>query len=1302
TYKEIKNIYFKFEKNNSLLIEGDGETETYLNYFLGNEPSNWQKEVPVYNSIRLKNVSDRKDLILSSSKTGLPLFSGIESDELLRAIKILSNIDVKLLEGFLFAEADSSEFRINLFNQISSFDYKVESQNLIWGTYLGGGEHETLYQIVFDSEKNIFVAGDTDSSNIPVPSGYDQTINSNSYPDIYVAKISKNGDSLIWGTYIGGEFSDSSFTLGLDSTGNVVVGGTGSKNIPTTMGNSVTSGSNYVYIAKLSPTGSSLLWAEAICKGQLSDLVIDPSNDIFLVSKTEDSAAPCPSGFDTSFNGYDDLYIAKCNSNGSLVWGTYLGGSTYDAFTYDINYVSFSATKGPQIALCPDGNIVVATSTASTNIPVVGGYSSVNKQGARDLYIAKISSDGSSIIGSTFLGGTKEELISGVTTDSSGNIIVSGSTRSPDIPVLNGYQMTHKSDSYYDGYIAKLSPDCSSLLSATYFGGTKEDYLLGIDRDGYGNIIFAGRTVSEDISLKDPIQATKNSDADIFFGVLKNNLLELDESSYFGGNGSDRADAVAFDNIDSIILGGRTTSTSISFSNGYDPSYNGYTDIFFVKFSLSSVVGCSLTCTATVPQFAKPNENVNFTSTATVNPQGCVTFVIEWDFGDGSPHSSSPNPIHAYTAEGTYNWRFTVSGSGVTSCVQSGTIQITNSNCRLTCDASAPETGVKNIPVSFTSSSTSDGCSQSVSYHWDFGDGQTSNGQNISHTYASPGTYSWTMTASADSITCLKTGNIEILAERPCVSVGRINFCADVINYDGSKYTLGGNVSANNLLFFTNYVELTKTSSSSGSIYTPGNVFVPNIHGADETVVSGPVTFFVDGADLSLTQMSGPLLYSINLLNLPLEIEGSEIVLRADGVKVSPFINLGVEPIVIARVQSEILLVPNDDKYLLSMEVVAGNVTPSISITSFSVTYEPDTQTITGSASIGLPFLDVASLDASVEFIPGCLNGFSITIGLPVGIPLGPSGLEIDALTLEVDNICEPAHFYIFLGGDIAIESVPSEVIVLQHVGLGYQVPFTLQIDGGSLAFLGYPLSSMGGVITVYPPYINSYGDTNIAGIYTTHISITLDIANFLISGNAYGSFQVPNWSCCTTCLLCKATKVLVRKVLGTLPYTFAGMDMGVSIGQVEPSKWGGSLRGKITVANQSVAVEIKFLNGETNLLIGTNYDNLFEIWLEAEKFLSPTGYEKSLVLAENQESVVFVASGNSVLPEIYLVTPEGITLTKENYSSYQGASYYESAEDLSSLLIISPASKGTWKFGMTNLNQGEGDLFALCNHQPP
>lgn len=1292
-----KNIYLNFKKPLKKELVGEKKLSTYLNFI---RDDIFLTDVPLYEEVRIKDFTPKNDLIIKVKNNQI-FFDNIDENSFKENVFLDSDLECEIKDGALII---NKKERIPLFLKPLEPSFREESQALFFSTYLGGSSADCLFDLTIDSSNNLIVAGNSSSSDIPVPNGYD-SVYKGTEGDIYLAKFSNDYKTLLWATFLGCSSStDAAFGVKTDSNDNIIFGGKGGKEIPTPNGIS-NSYSSQIFLGKISPDGRNLLFGTKLGSGSVSKIEVDQNDNIYFVAYASAllMGIQCLNGYDCSYNGgSSDLFIGKLDNNGTLLASTFLGGSGADAFEQDTEYNSFDYSNSPFISLDGFGNIVVATYTSSTStIPIVGGYQTINK-GSTDLYIAKLSNNLSTLIASTFLGGIGAERIGGLKVDNSGNIIVAAYSISPDMPVKNAFQQQIGSSNDYDGYIAKLNNNLSDLIFATYLGGSKLDFIKSLTIDGGNNILVTGTTFSPDFPTKNPIYSFSGFSHDAFVSLLSSQGNSLLEGTYFGGSNTDIGQSIIYKGGDKIFVGGRTYSKDLPLKDSYDSSYNGSTDGLIFCLSLDSLSQCKLSCSANVPTKAKPNENVSFSSNISLQPQACTSYSVLWDFGDGAT-STLENPTHKYSQEGTYFWKLKVSGNNIDPCTKSGGIIITNSLCELECNTSVPPWAMINTPVNFTSSIITSQCPNPVSYFWDFGDGETSTAQNPVHVYTKKGTYTWTFKATSSPITCEKSDKIYIDTERPCVQMGYLKFCADFVEkLDDKTYRLTGNVSLNELLYFNRYITLIKNENNYGTLTIYDGVYIKNIHGSDETLVSGQANFFVDGVDKILTQYEGPALYSINLLNLPLETNGSEIRIMDDGVVVTPFLNLGVEPIIIARVQMELLFVPNDDKYIRSVEVINGQLTPSISINTFSLTYDHNNQEITGNASIGLPFLEIASLDASVQFKPGCLDGFSITIGLPQGIPLGTTGLEIDALTLEVDNLCTPARFYIFIGGDIAIQNVPSEVLVLEHMGLGYEVPFTLNIDGGTLKFLGYGLASAGGTIIVYPPLTSVYGNIDLANILIARISITLDISNLAISGNAFGAIQIPDWDCCTVCLLCKTVKALVRSVLGTLPYTFAGIDMKVKIGQTSPNIWGGDLRGMVIIKNKSFAAEIKFENGDLSFLVGTNYDNLFEIWLREEKILSPTGYEKTLELKEDKSYIIFGAAGISILPEIYVINPEGVKITKENWNQFSGVTFYESIEDLVSIIEISPAIKGNYKFGMTNLNQDEGDLFALCEHPKP
>ncbi len=173
---------------------------------------------------------------------------------------------------------------------------------------------------------------------------------------------------------------------------------------------------------------------------------------------------------------------------------------------------------------------------------------------------------------------------------------------------------------------------------------------------------------------------------------------------------------------------------------------------------------CGIGCTAAVPAAGAPGVNLAFQGG--VDPAGCPGFAsYDWDFGDGSAHSSDQSPFHAYATSGNFGWAMTVSQGGAT-CTRRG--QVALAACTMNCSAAVPAQGTAQAPVSFSASAVlGPYCGpDSPSYDWDYGDGSAhGNGPGPSHTYAAAGNYDWSVTASAAGASCTQNGAITIA---PC------------------------------------------------------------------------------------------------------------------------------------------------------------------------------------------------------------------------------------------------------------------------------------------------------------------------------------------------------------------------------------------------------------------------------------------------------------------------------------------------------------------------------------------------------
>jgi PKD repeat protein len=188
---------------------------------------------------------------------------------------------------------------------------------------------------------------------------------------------------------------------------------------------------------------------------------------------------------------------------------------------------------------------------------------------------------------------------------------------------------------------------------------------------------------------------------------------------------------------------------------------------------------CALACEASAAPASGPAPlTVTFAATATASHcAGEPSYT--WDFGDGFT-SAQQSPSHAYSSAGSYTWFLTVAVDGK-SCWKTGTVSVAEP-CIVICEASAsPTSGSAPLAVAFAASATASNCSAQPTYSWAFGDGGASAEQNPNHTYAGAGTFFWSLSVSADGVTCTHSGTVTVEPGLPgdangdgVVSVGEV------------------------------------------------------------------------------------------------------------------------------------------------------------------------------------------------------------------------------------------------------------------------------------------------------------------------------------------------------------------------------------------------------------------------------------------------------------------------------------------------------------------------------------------------
>ncbi len=252
-----------------------------------------------------------------------------------------------------------------------------------------------------------------------------------------------------------------------------------------------------------------------------------------------------------------------------LDYATYFGGSNVDLAV--------------AVAVDSSGNVYLTGQTDSSDLPGMG--SSQAGPSGTDAFVAKLDPSGSSVVYLTFIGGSLYETGTGIAVDAAGCVYVAGdSTGSPDFPTSVGAYKTSPSGGD-EPFLVKLDANGSTLLYATFLGGSDSDYCSGLAIDSLGHAFVLGHTLSTDFST------TAGSFQPLFGGGLTDAYLikmntsgsALEYSTFLGGSGSDTGQNVIVDNVGNAFCVGDTTSPDFPTVNAYQPTFAGSDDGFVLK-----------------------------------------------------------------------------------------------------------------------------------------------------------------------------------------------------------------------------------------------------------------------------------------------------------------------------------------------------------------------------------------------------------------------------------------------------------------------------------------------------------------------------------------------------------------------------------------------------------------------------------------------------------------------------------------------------------------------------------------------
>lgn len=644
----VETLRMKFAGSNSrAVVSGLSPLPGKSNYLIGNDASQWHRNVPQFSGVRYQNIYSGIDLVFygNHGQMEYDFRAAPGSNPAQAELQFEGPKAITLRDGNLILSGGSGNIRLNaprIYQRIGDREQTVEghfemrasnrvgfaigpydhSRELVidpvleYSTYFGGSGDEHSTSIAVDGGSNIYLTGSTTSPNLPVSATPFQAALKGS-EDAYVLKVNPAGTSVTYLTYLGGTGTDSPAGIAVDASGNAYVAGTtSSSDFPVTSTNAYqaaietgSTGTTHVFVTALNTSGSGLNYSTYLSGNGTdvaSGMAIDANGDVFVTGTTTSTDTGAsndqfPASFPPETQAFQQFsrapiqfFVTKVNTSAfgisSVPYSTYFGGGT-----------------------------------PSNGIAVGGG----------------VAVDGT---GNIYFSGTT-------------NFLFTGQSSSTDFPILNAYQpcldqappavnINPQSCTYTatptatDAFVAKLNPNISTgaqLIWSTYLGGTQDDSSTGVAVDtGAANVFIVGTTNSPDVTtlttfgayqpcLNTPpstlittcLTASTNTDAFVArFNNLVNTssttttttdeVLTLSYFSYLGGSGNDAGQAIAVDSADDAFLTGWTQSTDFpTFPNatmnmactqvgGNNPCViqghlNGPQDAFFAHLSSSTV-----------------------------------------------------------------------------------------------------------------------------------------------------------------------------------------------------------------------------------------------------------------------------------------------------------------------------------------------------------------------------------------------------------------------------------------------------------------------------------------------------------------------------------------------------------------------------------------------------------------------------------------------------------------------------------------------------------------------------------------
>lgn len=519
-------IYLQFDGSNSTTApKGQNPNEGVRNFYLGDNASRWSNHVSSYQELLYQNIWPKIDLLIKS-----------EMDK---------------IKFYWIIRPGGNPDQIEM-HYIGAKSLKLDSDgNLLVRHQLGTMTDECpiAFQEEGESKTTIacnFVISMENKMSVRFQTGYYDKATT-----LYI------DPAVSYSTYLGGSLQDAINAVVVDSTGCAYfVGQTSSTNFPTVAGayQGALAGTTNVFVTKIAANGTSLIYSTYLGGSGIDiglAIDIDPSGSAYVTGSTTSANFPTVDPYQASLAGTQAAFVSKLSPNGgALTYSTYLGGAAGTTTGYGIGVNGF-------------GQVFVAGETSSASFPTTAGAFDRTFGGVTDGFVSLIASGGSTLLASTYLGGTAADSVYGLTLDSSDSVYVTGGTSSADFPTTTGaYQIALAGTE--NAFVTKLVEDLSTLVFSSYLGGAGTDIARGIEIDANNLACVVGSTTSSDFPTTVGAYQTTygGGTADAFVTKFSLDGGSLIFSTFLGGSLEDLGRAIFVDMTGHIWIAGSTTSAN--------------------------------------------------------------------------------------------------------------------------------------------------------------------------------------------------------------------------------------------------------------------------------------------------------------------------------------------------------------------------------------------------------------------------------------------------------------------------------------------------------------------------------------------------------------------------------------------------------------------------------------------------------------------------------------------------------------------------------------------------------------------